>query len=188
MVKFEDGRALPVGVALALVLEGADLKTTKRAAAMIAFFDAFEEDQEELGRMIEKYPKLVQKFALQPHLCYDLMGVWEENCLDLLLNDELVKYGKTISAVDVCSVDDVDDAVEEAKKKFQAILKIRKENQAKELKEKPKSVKTDGGDVSKVATGGDVSKVTTGKKVQEEPRVLPKFKLQPGKKKKGTWS
>lgn len=36
-------RALPVGVALALVLEGADLKTTKRAAAMIAFFDAFEE-------------------------------------------------------------------------------------------------------------------------------------------------
>lgn len=40
--------------------------------------------------MIEKYPKLVQKFALQPHLCYDLMGVWEENCLDLLLNDELV--------------------------------------------------------------------------------------------------
>lgn len=37
-----------------------------------------------------------------------------------------VKYGKTISAVDVCSVDDVDDAVEEAKKKFQAILKIRK--------------------------------------------------------------
>lgn len=47
-------------------------------------------EQEELGRMLEKYPKLVQKFALQPHLCYDLMGVWEENCLDLLLNDELV--------------------------------------------------------------------------------------------------
>lgn len=42
--------------------------------------------------MLEKYPKLVQKFALQPHLCYDLMGVWEENCLDLLLNDELVGY------------------------------------------------------------------------------------------------
>lgn len=40
--------------------------------------------------MIEKYPKLVQTFALQPHLCYDLMCVWEENCLDLLLNDELV--------------------------------------------------------------------------------------------------
>lgn len=40
--------------------------------------------------MIEKFPKLVQKFALQPHLCYDLMCVWEENCLDLLLNDELV--------------------------------------------------------------------------------------------------
>lgn len=36
-------RAVPVGVALASVLEGADLKTTKRAAAMIAFFDAFEE-------------------------------------------------------------------------------------------------------------------------------------------------
>lgn len=49
-------------------------------------------DQEELGRMIEKYPKLVQKFAFQPHLCYDLMGVWEENCLDLLLNDELVSF------------------------------------------------------------------------------------------------
>lgn len=40
--------------------------------------------------MVEKFPKLVQKFALQPHLCYDLMCVWEENCLDLLLNDELV--------------------------------------------------------------------------------------------------
>ena len=36
-------RAVPVGAALASVLEGADLKTTKRAAAMIAFFDAFEE-------------------------------------------------------------------------------------------------------------------------------------------------
>ena len=45
-----------------------------------------------MGRMIEKYPKLVQKFALQPHLCYDLMCVWEENCLDLLLNDELVSF------------------------------------------------------------------------------------------------
>lgn len=37
-----------------------------------------------------------------------------------------IKFGRTIAAVDICSVDDVDDAVEEAKKKFQAILKIRK--------------------------------------------------------------
>lgn len=36
-------RAVPLGVALSLVLEGADLKTTKRAAAMVAFSDAFEE-------------------------------------------------------------------------------------------------------------------------------------------------
>lgn len=48
---------------------------------------------------------------------------------------------------------------------FDSYLFFFRENQAKELKEKPKSVKTDGGDVSKVATGGDVSKVTTGKKV-----------------------
>ncbi|XP_024368115.1 uncharacterized protein [Physcomitrium patens] len=178
-VKFEDGRTVSLGVALALVLEGANLTTTKRAVAIIQFYNAFEEEQEELGRMIEKFPKLVQKFALQPHLCYDLMCVWEENCLDLLLNDELVKYGKVISALDICSVENIDEAVEEAKKKFQAILKIRKENQAKELKEKPKPVKADG---------GDVLNVTSGKKVQEELRLLPKFKLQSGKKKKGAWS
>lgn len=178
-MKFEDGRTVSLGVALALVLEGANLTTTKRAVAIIQFYNAFEEEQEELGRMIEKFPKLVQKFALQPHLCYDLMCVWEENCLDLLLNDELVKYGKVISALDICSVENIDEAVEEAKKKFQAILKIRKENQAKELKEKPKPVKADG---------GDVLNVTSGKKVQEELRLLPKFKLQSGKKKKGAWS
>lgn len=40
--------------------------------------------------MVEKYPKLIQKYALQPQLCYDLMLVWEENCLDLLQPDELV--------------------------------------------------------------------------------------------------
>jgi DnaJ family protein C protein 13 len=40
--------------------------------------------------MIHKYPKLVQKHALQPQLCYDLMCLWEENCLDLLSNDEQV--------------------------------------------------------------------------------------------------
>lgn len=37
-----------------------------------------------------------------------------------------LRYGKSISAIDMCSVDDVDDAVDEAKKRFQAILKIRK--------------------------------------------------------------
>lgn len=178
-VKFEDESSMPLGSALALVLDGANLKITKKIAAIMEFHDAFEEEQEELGRMVEKFPKLVQKFALQPHLCYDLMCVWEENCLDLLLSDELVKYGKTISAVDICSVDNVDDAVERAKKKFQSILKIRKENQAKELKEKPKQVKSDT---------GDVPRSTSGKKIQEEPRLLPKFKLQPGKKKKGIWS
>lgn len=178
-MKFEDESSMPLGSALALVLDGANLKITKKIAAIMEFHDAFEEEQEELGRMVEKFPKLVQKFALQPHLCYDLMCVWEENCLDLLLSDELVKYGKTISAVDICSVDNVDDAVERAKKKFQSILKIRKENQAKELKEKPKQVKSDT---------GDVPRSTSGKKIQEEPRLLPKFKLQPGKKKKGIWS
>jgi hypothetical protein len=65
-----------------------------RALLFYPFFDSDDSgacaDQEEMGRMIEKYPKLVQTFALQPHLCYDLMCVWEENCLDLLLNDELV--------------------------------------------------------------------------------------------------
>jgi DnaJ family protein C protein 13 len=40
--------------------------------------------------MVEKYPKLIQKYALQPQLCYDLMLVWEENCLDMLQPDELV--------------------------------------------------------------------------------------------------
>ena len=48
-----------------------------------------------MGREIEKYPKLVQKFALQPHLFYDLMCVCEENCLDLLLNDELVSFNRS---------------------------------------------------------------------------------------------
>ena len=45
--------------------------------------------------MVEKYPKLIQKYALQPQLCYDLMLVWEENCLDLLQRDELVS-GQTL--------------------------------------------------------------------------------------------
>jgi hypothetical protein len=36
-----------------------------------------------------------------------------------------------------------------------------RENQAKELKEKPKPVKTDGGDVSRVVSGGDVSRVVS---------------------------
>ena len=42
-VAFDANRVIPLGVALAEVLEGADLKTTKRAAAIKAFFDAFEE-------------------------------------------------------------------------------------------------------------------------------------------------
>lgn len=47
-----------------------------------------------MASMIEKYPKLVQKFALQPLVAYDLMIVWEENCVDLLLNDELVRRNR----------------------------------------------------------------------------------------------
>jgi hypothetical protein len=37
-----------------------------------------------------------------------------------------VKYGKSIAAIDMCRIDDPDAALEEAKKKFQAILKMRK--------------------------------------------------------------
>lgn len=36
-------RVVSVGVALASVLEGAELKTIKRAAAIISFYEAFEE-------------------------------------------------------------------------------------------------------------------------------------------------
>lgn len=36
-------RVMSLGKALAFVLEGADLKTTKRATAISGFFDAFEE-------------------------------------------------------------------------------------------------------------------------------------------------
>jgi hypothetical protein len=36
------------------------------------------------------------------------------------------KHAKSISAFDICRLDDVEKAEEEAKKKFTAILKIRK--------------------------------------------------------------
>lgn len=121
-------------------------------------------EPEELKRLIEKYPKLVQKYSLQPQLCCDLVVAWEEHCLDMLTESELVwngyvclwrlsylqarvqlldplfiwqadddnrqslqaKHGRSIAAFDMCRFDDPIAATAEAKKKYQAIFKMRK--------------------------------------------------------------
>jgi DnaJ family protein C protein 13 len=135
--------------------------------------------------MIHKYPKLVQKHALQPQLCYDLMCLWEENCLDLLLNDEQVKYGKSIAAIDMCRIDDPDAALEEAKKKFQAILKMRKE---KDIRERSKQTKAD--------ISADLNRTPSWKKerlaressAQDTVSKSRASLTQQKVKKKGTWS
>ncbi|CAM6026456.1 unnamed protein product [Sphagnum balticum] len=184
VMKSEAERMNALGKALALVLDGAEIKQTRKNSVIASFLEAFE-DQEELGRMIHKYPKLVQKHALQPQLCYDLMCLWEENCLDLLLNDEQAKYGKSIAAIDMCRIDDPDAALEEAKKKFQAILKMRKE---KDIRERSKQTK---GDIS-----ADLNRTPSWKKerlaressAQQDTMSKSRAALTQKVKKKGTWS
>ncbi|KAH9562610.1 hypothetical protein CY35_05G081400 [Sphagnum magellanicum] len=183
VMKSEAERMNALGKALALVLDGAEIKQTRKNSVIASFLEAFE-DQEELGRMIHKYPKLVQKHALQPQLCYDLMCLWEENCLDLLLNDEQAKYGKSIAAIDMCQIDDPDAALEEAKKKFQAILKMRKE---KDTRERSKQTK---GDIS-----ADLNRTPSWKKERlaressaQDTVSKSRVSLTQKVKKKGTWS
>jgi DnaJ family protein C protein 13 len=183
VMKSEAERMNALGKALALVLDGAEIKQTRKNSVIASFLEAFE-DQEELGRMIHKYPKLVQKHALQPQLCYDLMCLWEENCLDLLLNDEQAKYGKSIAAIDMCRIDDPDAALEEAKKKFQAILKMRKE---KDIRERSKQTK---GDIS-----ADLNRTPSWKKERlaressaQDTVSKSRASLTQKVKKKGTWS
>ncbi|CAM6077021.1 unnamed protein product [Sphagnum tenellum] len=184
VMKSEAERMNALGKALALVLDGAEIKQTRKNSVIASFLEAFE-DQEELGRMIHKYPKLVQKHALQPQLCYDLMCLWEENCLDLLLNDEQAKYGKSIAAIDMCRIDDPDAALEEAKKKFQAILKMRKE---KDIRERSKQTKAD--------ISADLNRTPSWKKerlaressAQDTVSKSRASLTQQKVKKKGTWS
>eukprot|EP00243_Klebsormidium_subtile_P004352 TRINITY_DN18331_c0_g1_i1.p1 TRINITY_DN18331_c0_g1~~TRINITY_DN18331_c0_g1_i1.p1 ORF type:complete len:175 (+),score=95.96 TRINITY_DN18331_c0_g1_i1:3-527(+) len=170
---------VPLAKGLELVLDGADVSTANRTAAKTNFMEAFEDDDDELGRMVEKYPKLIQKYALQPQLCYDLMLVWEENCLDLMQPDELAKHARSISAFDICRLDDVEKAEEEAKKKFAAILKIRKE---KEWKEKSKQLKGDMSAELARAVGGRKEKQDT-ESAKDEIKAMTKGKIQ--RKKKG---
>eukprot|EP00246_Nothoceros_aenigmaticus_P011235 TRINITY_DN2991_c0_g1_i2.p1 TRINITY_DN2991_c0_g1~~TRINITY_DN2991_c0_g1_i2.p1 ORF type:complete len:198 (+),score=40.45 TRINITY_DN2991_c0_g1_i2:171-764(+) len=153
MVKSEGGRMVPVKEGLSLILEGADIIAANRGIAIRNFLESFEEEPEELGRMVEKYPKLVQKYSLQPQLCYDLVMAWEEQCLDMLTKDELAKHGKSITAFDMCRFDDPETACEEAKRKYKAILKVRKEE---EWKQKSKQIK---GDMS-----AELTKAVSGRK------------------------
>lgn len=178
MVKSEEGKMVPLAMGVSLVLEGADITVENRDLAKSNFLEAFEEDEGELGRMVEKYPKLVQKYALQPQLCYDLMCAWEENCLDLLQPEELAKNLRSIAAFDICRLDDATLAAEEAKKKFAAILKIRKE---KEWKEKSKQIKGDMSAELARAVGGRKEKMNV-ENAQDELKTMSKGKIQRKKK------
>ncbi|CAM6112927.1 unnamed protein product [Calypogeia fissa] len=178
MVKSEEGKMVPLGKAIDLVLEGADITDANKGLAKVNFLEAFEEDEEELGRMLENYPKLVQKYALQPQLCYDLMCVWEEHCLDLMLPEELAKHKRGIAAFDLCRLDDPVQAVQEAKKKFAGILKTRKE---KEWKEKSKQLKGDMSAELAKAVGGRKEKMNV-ENAQDELKAMSKGKIQRKKK------
>eukprot|EP00897_Mesotaenium_endlicherianum_P010025 jgi/Mesen1/9050/ME000057S08477 len=128
--------------------------------------------------LVERFPKLVQKYPLQPQLCYDLVCTWEEHCLDLLNDEEMKKHFRSLAAFDMCRFDDVEAASEEAKKKFAAILKIRKE---KEWKEKSKQIKGDMSAELAKAVGGRKEKMNT-ENAKDEIKAMTKGKIQKKKK------
>ncbi|XP_024535007.1 uncharacterized protein LOC9658395 [Selaginella moellendorffii] len=178
MITSEEGRLVSLDEGLELVLEGAEISKENRRVAKTNFLDAFEDDMEELGKILEKYSKLVQKFPLQPQVCYDLVAAWEEHCLDLMTTDELARYGRSIASYDICRTDNPEVAIQEAKRKFQGLLKLRREQ---EWKEKSKQLK---GDMSAelARAVGERKERLSADVAKDELKAMSKGKIQRKKK------
>ena len=54
--------------ALEIVLDDSDIAPQNKPIAHENFMEAFEDDPSELARLVEVFPKLVQKWALQPQV------------------------------------------------------------------------------------------------------------------------
>ncbi|KAK3265159.1 hypothetical protein CYMTET_26138 [Cymbomonas tetramitiformis] len=126
-----DGKTMGMKDGLKAVMVGADIADGSRQPACDNFLESFEDMEEDLCRLIEHYPKLLQKQCLDPQVAYELMEVWEENFLNHLTKAEDSQWKKKVAAFDMWFYEDTAKAKEEAKKKMDQVLKKRVEEEKK---------------------------------------------------------